>query len=57
MLNSIVEKKKAVIAKDKQQESLEQLQQQLTKGDFSLSKALKEKEWFLIAVGKLASPS
>ena len=57
MLNSIVEKKKAVIAKDKQQESLEQLQQQLTKGDFSFSKALKENEWSLIAECKLASPS
>lgn len=54
MLNSIVEKKKAVIAKDKQQESLEQLQQQLTKGDFSFSKALKENEWSLIAECKLA---
>ena len=57
MLNSIVEKKKDIIAQDKQKESLEQLKQQITKGDFSFSKALKKNDWSLIAECKLASPS
>lgn len=57
ILAEIVEKKKGIVARDKEQIPLYQLKQQLLPGEFRMSRSLKAKEWSLIAECKLQSPA
>lgn len=57
MLNSIVAKKRLEVARAKQQVPVSSLRSSVQPGSFALSRALKAREWGLIAECKLASPA
>lgn len=57
MLNKITAKKYQVVAEAKSKRPLDQLRENLTRGDFAFSKAIKQVPWTLIAECKLVSPA
>ncbi|SEJ70098.1 indole-3-glycerol phosphate synthase [Propionispira arboris] len=57
ILDEIVAKKKEIVEAEKQNVSLHELKQQITPGHFLLSRAMRQKDWSLIAECKLQSPA